>query len=179
MAGQPTITCTVKRFGPPGISLVETMMAIFILLLAVGGILPVFRSSTQTLEQQGNLVTRCTEYAQDKMEQLMKLNFTDGTSDTTQFPTGTCASGCGLGGTMGASVTVGSTTSNTTYFVDYLDASGNLLSNSTGAFYRRRWDVVTDTTANMKTITVIAAALGTYTGTAPSTTLVCMKATGQ
>ena len=159
-------------------SIIETSMSGFVLTLAIAGLVPVFTMSLRTSEQQGNVSTRCTEYAQDKMEQLMKLDFTDGTANTTQFPVSTCSSGCGLGGTMAANSTAGSITSVVTYFADYLDENGNQLSSSSGAFYKRQWNIVTDSTATVKTITVVVTALGTFTGTAPSTTLVCVKSTG-
>jgi type II secretory pathway pseudopilin PulG len=162
-----------------GSSLIETLVAAAILIIVVAGILPVFMLATQTTYAQGDVATRVTEYAQDKMEQLVSLNkdniifdgFDDGTTDTTVFPaavnaldgttscTGTSPNICGLGGVMGASSTVGSIppAAPVTYFVDYLDTNGNLLTSSTGAYYTRQWQVSTDSTGNLKTITVVAS----------------------
>ena len=39
-----------------------------------------------TTENQGHLAARTTEYAQDKMEQLLVLSWGDSTSDTRVFP---------------------------------------------------------------------------------------------
>jgi hypothetical protein len=178
MPEKPIVIGMPDRPGERGVSLLETMISAFVLVIAVVGLIPTFSVAIQTSEQAGNVSTRCTEYAQDKMEQLMKLSFSDGTTDTTVSPVGTCASGCGLGGAMAPSSTSGSITSAVTYFADYLDENGNLLSSSTGAFYERQWKIATDSTAASKTITVVATALGTFTGRAPSTTLVCIKSSG-
>jgi hypothetical protein len=186
-----------------GVTLVETLVAGVVLMIVVVGLLPIFVFGLQITNAQGDVATRTTEYAQDKMEQLLTLNstnltsdgFNDGTSDTTQFPTvvngvnggvSTCtgAAGfiCGLGGTMAASTSVGSIppAAPVTFFADYLDINGNLLTSSTGAYYTRQWKVTTDSTGNLKTITVVASSLQSagVKGIAPSSTLVCVKASG-
>jgi hypothetical protein len=83
---------------------------------------------------------------------------------------------------MAASSTVGSIppAAAVKWFVDYLDVNGNLLTSSTGAYYTRQWQVSTDATGNLKTITIVASSLQTLgtRGVAPSTTLVCVKAGG-
>jgi type II secretory pathway pseudopilin PulG len=182
-----------------GSSLIETLVAAGILIIVVAGLLPVFMLATQTTYAQGDVATRVTEYAQDKMEQLVSLNkdniisdgFNDGTTDTTVFPaavnalngttscTGTSPYICGLGGVMAASSTVGSIppAAPVTYFVDYLDTNGNLLTSSTGAYYTRQWQVSTDSTGNLKTITVVASSVSAgIKGGAVSMKLVAIKA---
>ena len=185
-----------------GSTLIETMVAVAILLIVIVGLLPVFVVGIQTTNQQADMATRTTEYAQDKMEQLVSLNkdniisdgFNDGTTDTTVFPaavnaldgttscTGTSPNICGLGGVMAASSTAGSIppTAPVTYFVDYLDTNGNLLTSSTGAYYTRQWQVSTDSTGNLKTITIVATAVqgAGVKGLAPSSTLVSVKSSG-
>src|SRR3981081_68914 len=69
-----------------GVSLIETMLAGSILITVVIGIMPVFILATQTTEQQGDIATRTTEYAQDKMESLLKLDFNDAATATPAFP---------------------------------------------------------------------------------------------
>ena len=182
-----------------GSTLIEALVAAGILIIVVVGLLPVFMLATQETYAQGDVATRVTEYAQDKMEQLLSLNkdniisdgFNDGTTDTTVFPaavnaldgttncTGTSPNICGLGGVMAASTTVGSIppAAPVTYFVDYLDTNGNLLTSSTGAYYTRQWQVSTDSTGNLKTITVVASSLAAgVKGGAVSMTLVAVKA---
>src|SRR6266404_1726284 len=62
---------------PPGrgVTLVETMLASLILIIVVAGLLPLFTTAITQNEQQGDIATRTIEYAQDKMEQLVKLDF--------------------------------------------------------------------------------------------------------
>ena len=182
-----------------GSSMVETLVAAGILIVVVAGILPVFMLAIQTTYVQGDVATRVTEYAQDKMEQLLSLNkdniisdgFNDATTDTTVFPaavnaldgttscTGTSPNICGLGGVMGASSTVGSIppAAPVTYFVDYLDTNGNLLTSSTNAYYTRQWQVSLDATSCLKTITVVASSVSANVkGGAVSMKLVAVKA---
>lgn len=182
-----------------GVTLIETLIAATILIIVVAGLVPVFVVGIQTTNQQGDIATRTTEYAQDKMEQLLNLNvvnlssdgFNDGMTDTTVFPaktdgstgcTGTGANICGLGGTMVASSTVGSIppAAAVKYFSDYLDVNGNLLTSSTGAYYSRRWSVTTDSTGTLKTITIVATSVqgAGIKGLAPSTKLVSIKSSG-
>src|ERR1700757_1010756 len=61
-----------------GISLVETVVALGILLIVSVGILSMTILSITTTENQGHLGARTAEYAQDKMEQLQSLSFADG-----------------------------------------------------------------------------------------------------
>jgi hypothetical protein len=59
----------------PGISLLETMIALTILLVATVGIMAMAIVALQTTENQGHLQSRAAEYAQDKMEQLISLGY--------------------------------------------------------------------------------------------------------
>lgn len=181
-------TGLMKRIrGQRGATLIETLIAIAILLITVAGLLGLFSFMFNQNESQGDLASRTCEYAQDKMEQLLNLSFNDGTTDTTVYPanptgcTGTGTDVCGLGGTMAASSTAGSIPPATAVskYVDYLDANGNLLTSYDGAFYTRQWSITTDSTGNLKTITVVATSFVTIgRGLAPSTKLVCIKANG-
>src|ERR1043166_4676119 len=82
-----------KRRKEAGISLIETMIALAILMIVSLGILSMAMISMTTTENQGHLAARTTEYAQDKMEQLLGLQFTDGQggaglgTDTTSIDT--------------------------------------------------------------------------------------------
>jgi hypothetical protein len=164
-----------------GVTLIETMMAALILIIVVVGLLPVFLLGFQMNEQQGDIATRTTEYAQDKIESLVNLQFADAATDTTKYPPA-AAGGTGLGGAMAASTTVGSLPPATAVagYVDYLDVNGNLLTSSTNAYYRRQWSITTDATGNLKTITVDATSLQAagIKGLAPFSELVFIKAGG-
>jgi hypothetical protein len=117
--------------------------------------------SIMTTENEGHLAARATEYAQDKMEQLVSLAYPNGDclplpgcgSDTTVFPT-TLGGGTGLaaGGSSDPNAPVDD-------YVDYLDADGNPLGGGavapTGWYYMRVWQIsVPAGTTNMKQITV-------------------------
>src|SRR5260221_14630461 len=87
-----------KKFGSQsGLSLLEAMVALTVLLIAAVGILALGSFAMTTTENQGNLMARTAEYAQDKMEQLLALKYCDATSDTTVLPTNS-AGGQGLAG---------------------------------------------------------------------------------
>ncbi len=151
-----------------GFSLIETVFALCILLVVAAGVLPLGIVATKTTENQGHLVARTTEYAQDKMEQLLALSYGNSTSDTRVFPTAE---------TGGTGLTVGGGGAG---YVDYLDINGQLVAAGDAAwFYRRQWQVqqVAGRT-NLKLITVTASvrvpALGGI-GAAPTSTLAVLK----
>src|SRR5881296_1300752 len=88
-----------SRKSQAGISLIETTMALGLLLVVSAGILGLGAIALSTTENQGHLAARTAEYAQDKMEQLLALDTCDGTppgsgTDTTVFP---AVSGGGMG----------------------------------------------------------------------------------
>jgi type II secretory pathway pseudopilin PulG len=162
-----------------GMSLLETMIALAILIIATVGILTMGMVATGTTENQGHLAARTSEYAQDKMEQLISLAWGDTTSDTTVLPIGTSGTGLSAGGSSDPS-------SPTTNYVDYLDSSGNLLTYTGGTpptnwFYVRVWQIsIPDPTnyPNLKQITVTAkvkAQVGAPQGALPQSTLTTLK----
>ncbi len=147
-----------------GMSLIETIVALGVLLIVAAGVMGLAVIALSTTENQGHLGARTAEYAQDKMEQLLALDSCDGTggpgtgTDTTVFPAA-AAGGTGLaGGSL-------STTAPVAGYVDYLDASGNLLGGAGGAWqYIRVWQIsVPAGTTAMKQISVrvqVRAAVG-------------------
>jgi type II secretory pathway pseudopilin PulG len=158
-----------------GMSLIETMIALSILLIASIGILSMAAVAMSTTENQGHLAARTAEYAQDKMEQLMSLAYGDTTTDSTTFPsTSSGGSGLTIGGSSDPSTPV--TTPGTGY-VDYLDISGQPVS-STGAWYYERVWQISQYSTNLKQITVTAkvkAQVGAPAGALPTSTLVSLK----
>lgn len=166
-----------KINGEAGLSLIETMMAVFIVLVGLVAVMSLFTVAASQTANQGEFATRTTEYALDKMEQLLSLSFTDSTTNTTVYPP-TATGGTGLGASLIAGGTVGSVNLSlpTTGYVDYLDYSGNLLTSSSGWFYKRQWSIELNAAGTLKTVTVIArASLSAGGGTPVSTTLVCYK----
>jgi prepilin-type N-terminal cleavage/methylation domain-containing protein len=164
------------RQGERGFSLIETVIALGVLAVIAAGVLPLGVMATTTTENQGHLMARCTEYAQDKMEQLLALAWGDSISDTRVFPAAANGgSGLAIGGTTNTAAPVAA-------YVDYLDINGNLLVSANGAppadwFYERAWQV-TSPRANLKQVsvraTVRAAALG-GSGRMPTSTVAALK----
>jgi len=158
-----------------GFSLLETVMALSLLLVVSLGLLPLGILATTTTENQGHLMARTTEYAQDKMEQLMALSYGDSTSDTRVFPaTDTGGTGLTVGGSSNPETPVA-------LYVDYLDINGTLIPSSgttapTGWFYKRVWQI-SSPSANLKQLTVTArvkTAVGGF-GLVPQSSISVMK----
>src|SRR5229473_1781073 len=133
-----------NRQSQSGMSLLETMIAVAVLLIVTAGIMSMALVATSTTENQGHLAARATEYAQDKMEQLISLAYGDGDatsgSDTTVFPaTNSGGTGLAIGGSSDPNAPAAG-------YVDYLDKSGNPLSIAGGAapatwYYIRVWQI--------------------------------------
>ncbi len=158
-----------------GFSLLETVFALSLLLVVAAGLLPLGFIATTTTENQGHLMARTTEYAQDKLEQLLALTYGDTTSDTRLFPaTDTGGSGLNVGGNSDPAAPV-------TPYVDYLDINGTLLPAVGGQppanwYYKRVWQV-SSPSASLKQVTVTAtckSAVGSV-GRVPRSTVTSLK----
>ena len=157
-----------------GTTLIETAVATGLLLVVLAGLLGMTSIATRLTENEGHLSARTTEYAQDKMEQLLVLAYGDASSDTRVFPTtNTGGTGLAVGGSSDPAAPVAG-------YVDWLDESGTLLSSSgatapTGWFYERAWAVSAPST-NLKQITVTTTVARSVGGAkAPQSTLVSLK----
>jgi Tfp pilus assembly protein PilV len=171
------------RRGEGGMSLIELMIALAILMVVSIGILSMAMISMTTTENQGHLAARTAEYAQDKMEQLMGLAFTDCSpgitcTDTTTIDPATNSYSLGTGGT--GLLAGGSVTTPTNNYVDYLDGDGNPLGGGSTApsnwSYQRTW-LVTDVTSTLKQITVKVTSRAGVGGpsVAPNSTVTSLK----
>jgi len=154
-----------------GTTLIETMIAAAVLvvgLLALVGTLAVAVSDNWN---RGDRATRTTEYAEDKMEQLLALSFTDTSTNTAVYPP-TATGGTGL--STGGGVTPGSPV---TGYVDYLDNTGTQQASATNATYIRQWGISVNGGGNLITIRVMVTALDAIglSGATPTVTLVCTK----
>jgi len=158
-----------------GFSLIESMFAITLLTIVALGILPLGMLASATTENQGHLVARATEYAQDKLEQLLALTFPDTTSDTRVFPAAdTGGSGLTVGGSSNPDAPVA-------LYVDYLDVHGSLLAAvdttpPASWYYTRVWQVEAEG-AELKKVTVtttLKSAVGGI-GRIPRATVSAMK----
>ena len=164
-----------------GLTLIETTIACAMLLVAMVGLLSMSALATTFTENHGHLEARTTEYAQDKMEQLLALAYGDTATNTVVFPA-TATGGSGLA--VGGSTTTSSPVNN---YVDWLGYEGNLLgggaSQPTGWYYERAWQVecvtatCTDSPAvGIKKITVVTT-VRTSVGRAliPKSTVTVLK----
>jgi len=189
MSPQHNASGSPSRKSQAGVLLLECMISLSILLVVVGSLMGLATIATSTTETQGHLAARTTEYAQDKMEQLLALKFCDGPTngtDTSVFPAVVSAGGTGLagcnnpggnppialgGGSLNASAPVAG-------YVDYLDASGNLVASSSAWEYVRLWQISVPPGSNgMKQIAVLTQvryAVG-HQGQVPRSTVVVLK----
>lgn len=145
------------RGSQAGVTLIETVIALAILLIVATGIMSVALVGIMTTENQGHLAARSAEYAQDKIEQLMSLSYADTVTDTTVFPS---VNGGGSGLSIGGSTDPAAPVLN---YVDYLDATGNPMALGVGGaapagwYYIRVWQISNPAgTNNIKQITVTA-----------------------
>ena len=130
-----------------GFTLVETIVALGILAIVAAGILPLGIVATKTTENQGHLMARTTEYATDKLEQLMALSYGDSITDTRVFP---AAAAGGTGLALGGGLDPGAPIAG---YADQLDIDGNVVTNDTW-YYRRVW-MISQHSANLKRISVV------------------------
>jgi prepilin-type N-terminal cleavage/methylation domain-containing protein len=160
-----------------GFSLLEVMFALSILLIVAMSLVPLGVVATTTTENQGHLDARVTEYAQDKLEQLLALAYSDQLSDTRVFPAApTGGTGLAVGGTSDP------TAAPVDLYVDYLDINGTLIPGGAGGaapagwFYKRVWQI-TVPSPRLKQVTVsaiVSSQVGRL-GRLPRATVVALK----
>jgi len=157
-------------------SLLETVIALGVLLTTTVGVMTIATVAMTTTEDHGHLAARAAEYAQDKMEQLLSIAYGNVTTDTRVFPS---ADSGGTGLDVGGSA---DPTSPVNGYVDYLDRAGNPLaigiSTPPNWFYMRVWQISTPAgTTNLKQITVttrVRRGVGSK-GLPPRATVVSLK----
>src|ERR1051326_6786481 len=92
-----------SRGSERGVTILEVLIASVMLVVVAIGFLGLFLMSVSPNKSQGEIMMRTTEYSQDKMEQLLALQYSDPASDTLSFPT---ASSGGSGLAVGGSTTL-------------------------------------------------------------------------
>ena len=157
-----------------GTTMIEVAVASTILLVALLGLLSMGSLATVYTENHGHLEARTAEYAQDKMEQLLALAYTNQTSNTVVFPAATIG---GTGMTPGGSV---NTAAPVNGYVDWLGSDGSLLGGGTSAptkwFYKRLWQISSPTTG-LKQISVMVSVRSSVGGALlPKSTVTAVKA---
>jgi hypothetical protein len=156
-----------------GTTLIETAFATALLLVVMVGLLTMAALATMYTENHGHLEARTTEYAQDKMEQLLSIAYSDGGTNTIVFPAAT-SGGTGLavgGGTNTAAPVNG--------YVDWLAYDGALLGGGTTPpdtwFYERVWQI-TNPSTDVKQITIVATVRSSVgNAMVPKSTVVALK----
>lgn len=173
-------TRTTRAFGAraksqAGVSLIETMIALGLLLIASAGIMTLATVAMSTTETQGHLAARTAEYGQDKMEQLLALVYDDQCTDTTVFPAvivANCVVGLTPGGGLNPNAPV-------VGYSDYVDAAGNPVAAAANWAYIRVWQI-TLVAPGLKQISVrtqVRHSIGysSQTGIIPTTTVTSLK----
>jgi hypothetical protein len=156
-----------------GTTLIETAIACGLVLVVTIGLLSMAALATAFTENHGHLEARTTEYAQDKMEQLLVVAYTDLHTNTVVFPAASTG-GTGLavgGGTDPAAPVDG--------YVDWLASDGSLLGGGATApadwFYERVWQI-TSPSSGIKQITVTSTVRTSVAHSLlPKSTVVALK----
>lgn len=154
-------------------SLIETMVALALLLIVAAGVMSLAAVAMSTTENQGHLGARTAEYAQDKMEQLLALNYLDVSTDTTVYPA-VISPGVGKGLTAGGGLNPNAPVAG---YSDYVDLSGNPIGATANWQYIRVWQITANATDDLKTITVLTQVRADVGQPAnlPRTTVACLK----
>ncbi len=155
-----------------GVSLIETMTAICIALFSVFSMGSLIAQVAATTKNQGTEMTQATIFAQDKIENLLSLSFTDCSVPSASQPascnsTGLSGSGWtqGLlaGGISGPLQSTCPTSGANVGYIDFLDHSGVQITGascadiqSSNISYVRQWQITDLPTTGqpMKQITV-------------------------
>jgi|WetSurMetagenome_2_1015567.scaffolds.fasta_scaffold158742_3 prepilin-type N-terminal cleavage/methylation domain-containing protein len=152
-----------------GMTLVEVMIAIVILLVGLLAMAQVMAFSVIASKSYGRDSGKSTAYARDKMEELTGLGFADTTTNVTvNAPYPANGTGLSAGGNINPSAPANG-------YVDYLNLDGSRTTAGSAA-YTRQWQI-SSVSASLKTIMVLVTSNRSFRyGTPPSTTLVTMKA---
>ena len=151
-----------------GMTLVESMIALFILLVGLLALAQMLAFSVVTSKTYGRDATKATASAHDKMEELAGLQFTDTTTNLTvapPYPTN------GVGLTAGGSVPPAAPTDG---YVDYLNMAG-VRTTASAAAYTRQWEIINDSATLKRIVVAVTSNKSFQYGVAPSTTVVTYK----
>lgn len=150
-----------------GVTLVETVMAIFIALVAIAGLGGAIFTALVQNKNQGAEITVATTLARDKMEQLLGLSFADTTTNVTGISGTGWSTGLSAGGTLTQMTGCPPSDPTAVGRMDFLNSTGNQITGSCAAVtnfsYVRQWaitnDVASQTTPTrvfgLKRITVV------------------------
>ncbi len=155
-----------------GITLLEVMVSFLLMAVGMVAALGLLTVAVMSSFRDNEGFTTATTQAQNKLEELVALDFEDGATDTTVSPPAS-SGGTGLCGPMVPNTSCGSIVKGVMVedFVDYLDESGQRLPSAASAHFMRQWQIRADSSARLKTISVRATQLNTF-GSGPAATAV-------
>ncbi|HET7101945.1 MAG TPA: hypothetical protein VFJ52_12405, partial [Terriglobia bacterium] len=117
-----------------GVTLIETLIAVLIAVVGVFSVGGLIFQGLVTNKNQGAEVTRATIYAQDKMEKLLSLNFSNCTQPASSQPSSCNTTNINVtgwtdglleGGAIGPSVQATCPSSGASVgYIDFLDSNG-------------------------------------------------------
>lgn len=160
-----------------GVSLIETSVAVLIALIVMASVGTTIFVSMSANKNQATETTRITALAQEKMEELLRLNYTDSTTNTTLITDASWNVGLTPNSLTDLVLISGcpATGSPDVGYVDYLSTNAipfqgscaSVTSNVIG--YERRWQITTVAgTTGLKQITVVVYSLnGVAAGAQP------------
>lgn len=169
-----------------GVTMIETMIAILVSFVAMSSLGAVVFSAMVANKNQGTETTRMTGLAQEKTEQLLRLGYSNTTTNTTLITDPGWATGL----TASSTTTLAELTdcpaagSPNVGYVDFLDNNGQPLSGdcasavASGFGYQRRWKVTNVAgVLGLKQITVVVYAPNAVRagGKTPSVSLTTLK----
>ncbi len=134
-----------------GMTLVESLMAIVILLIGLLAMAQVMAFCVVASKNYGRDAGKTTVTARDKMEELSSLSF--------------------AGLTAGGSVDPAAPA---TGYVEYLTSTGSTTTQAAAA-YTRQWQIVSDSATAKRIIVLVTSNKSIKYGVAPSTTMVTVK----
>ncbi len=151
-----------------GMTLIETMIAMVILLFGLLSMAQILAFSVVASKTYGRDSTKATAAAHDKMEELTSLSFSDTTTNVTvasPYP----ANGVGLtaGGAIPPNDPAGG-------YSDYLNLTG-ARTTAEDAAYTRQWQIINDTATVKRIIVAVTSKKSFRYGIAPVTTVVTYK----
>lgn len=149
-----------------GGSLVETMIAVLVAFIAMSSVGAVVFSAMVANKNQGIESTRMTVLAQEKMEELIRLNFADVTTNTTLITDSDWSKGLTVNSDtdLGELFTCPSSGTANVGYVDWLDQNSVPGAGSCDDVvaqpraYIRRWKITDPGITGLKQITVVVYA---------------------
>ena len=153
-----------------GLTLVESLIALLILLIGLLAMAQALTFSVVASKTHGRDAAKATAFAHDKMQELTNLRFDDTTTNVTVNPPyPATGSGLAAGGSVPPAAPVGQ-------YVDYLDFSGTRTA-AGNAVFTRQWQIIDDPASpELKRIIVTVTSNRSFRmGPPPSTTVVTEK----